>query len=228
MEAPHRTRELLRNAEEEARADDCFGQGGARPRLPHQWPGKRMKSAFHDASARQHSGGPSPVLGRGSDRNSRTRNTDIAEVERQVAGLVDRATQDLRVAWREWHRTGPPQGLSRVLLIRALAHQLQEQTHGGMSRAQRRRLQTLAREFKKAGAAFAPGVVPKTGTRLVRQWRGRTHAVLVREDGFEYEGQHYRSLTVIAERITGAHWSGPRFFGLTKRTGILAAAEAGP
>jgi len=52
---------------------------------------------------------------------------------------------------------------------------------------------------------------------LVRQWRGHTHTVLVREDGFEYEGQCYRSLTVIAEPITGAHWSGPRFFGVSKR-----------
>ena len=60
-------------------------------------------------------------------------------------------------------------------------------------------------------------MVLKTGASLVRQWRGHTHTVLVREDGFEYDGQHYRSLTVIAEQITGAHWSGPRFFGLTKR-----------
>ena len=57
----------------------------------------------------------------------------------------------------------------------------------------------------------------KTGATLVRQWRGRTHAVLVREDGIEYEGRRYRSLTVIAERITGVHWSGPRFFGVSKR-----------
>ena len=148
----------------------------------------------------------------------------MAEVE--IAELSERSTRDLRLAWRRLHRTDPPLGLSRDLLIRALVHQLQEQTHGGMSRAQRRRLQTLAREFEKAGAAFAPGVVPKTGTRLVRQWRGRTHAVLIREDGFEYEGQHYRSLTVIAERITGAHWSGPRFFGLTKRAGAAVGAKA--
>ena len=67
----------------------------------------------------------------------------------------------------------------------------------------------------------------KTGTRLVRHWRGHAHTVFVREDEFEYEGQHYRSLTVIAERITGAHWSGPRFFGLTKRAGALVGAEAG-
>ena len=186
-----------------------------------------MNPAINNASARQRTGGPSPVLGRGSDRNSRTRNTDIAEVERQIAGLVDRSTQDLRVAWRELHRTGPPPGLSRDLMIRALAHQLQERAEGGARPALRRRLQGLAGEFEKGGASFGPGLVPKTGTRLVRQWRGRTHAVLIREDGFEYEGQHYRSLTVIAERITGAHWSGPRFFGLIKRAGASVGAAAG-
>ena len=124
-----------------------------------------------------------------------------------------------RLAWRQLHRTGPPQGLSRDLLIRALANQLQERTHGGASRALRRRLETLAGEFERSNGSFDPALLPKTGTTLVRQWRGRTHKVLVGEDGFEYEGQRYRSLSVIAERITGAHWSGPRFFGLTKRTG---------
>jgi hypothetical protein len=111
-------------------------------------------------------------------------------------------------------------------MIRALAHQLQERTEGGASPTLRRRLQGLAEEFDKSGVSFDPGIMPKTGTILVRQWRGHAHTVLVREDGFEYEGQHHRSLTVIAERITGAHWSGPRFFGLTKRGG-LAGAEAG-
>jgi hypothetical protein len=47
-----------------------------------------------------------------------------------------------------------------------------------------------------------------------------THTVLVRENGFEYDGQRYRSLTVIAEKITGAHWSGPRFFGVSKRSRV--------
>ena len=186
-----------------------------------------MKPALNDPAARQDSGGPSSVPRRCAERNNRPGRVDGTKLERDIAGIVDRSTQDLRLAWRQLHRTGPPPGLGRDLMIRALAHQLQEQTHGGTSRAQRRRLQTLAREFEKAGAAFAPGVVPKTGTRLVRQWRGRTLAVLVREDGFEYEGQHYRSLTVIAERITGAHWSGPRFFGLTKRAGAVVGAEAG-
>ena len=185
-----------------------------------------MKPSFRDAAARQNSGEPSPVPSPGGDWENRPRSPHIIEVEEQIAGLVDRSTQDLRMAWRELHRGGLPQGLSRDLLIRALAHQLQEQTHGGTSRAQRRRLQTLTREFEKGGGSFDPGIVPKAGTRLVRQWRGHTHTVLVREDGFEYEDQHYRSLTVIADRITGAHWSGPRFFGLTKRASALICAEA--
>jgi hypothetical protein len=186
-----------------------------------------MKPAIDNASARQRAGGPPPVPNRGGGWENRPRSPDIIAVERQIAELVDRSTEDLRVAWRELHRTGPPQGLSRDLLIRALAHRLQEQTHGGTSRAQRRRLQTLAREFEKGSGSSDPGIILRTGTTLVRQWRGHTYTVLVGENGFEYDGQHYRSLTVIAEKITGAHWSGPRFFGLTRRAGAPVGTEVG-
>ena len=186
-----------------------------------------MTPSTPDASGRHPSGEPSPFRDRGGHR-SRPDSAGTAEVDRQIAELLKRSTSELRVAWRQLHRTGPPQGLSRDLLIRALAHQLQERAAGGASRALRRRLQTLAGEFEKRSASFDPGIVPKIGSTLVRQWRGRTHTVLVGEDGFEYESQHYRSLSVIAERITGAHWSGPRFFGLTKRTGALLGAAAGP
>src|SRR5215471_2665467 len=175
-----------------------------------------MKPAICNASVRQQNG----------NRYDQPRRSDLTEVERQIAGLANGSTPDLRVAWRQSHHTGPPLGLSRDLLIRPLAHQLQERTHGGASRALRRRLQTLAGEFERGSGSFDPGLLPKTGTTLVRQWRGRTHKVLVCEDGFEYEGQRYRSLSVIAERITGAHWSGPRFFGLTKRAGTSVGAEA--
>ena len=147
-------------------------------------------------------------------------------MDRQIAVLVDRSTHELRLAWRQLYCTEPPLGLSRDLLIRALANQLQERTHGGTSPALRRRLETLAGEFERANGSFDPALLPKTGTTLVRQWRGRAHTVLVREDGFEYEGQRYRSLSMIADRITGAHWSGPRFFGLTKRAGTSVGPKA--
>src|SRR5262249_33893280 len=149
----------------------------------------------------------------------------LTNVEIAIAELTERSTHDLRLAWRRLHHTDPPLGLSRDLLIRALVHQLQERTHRGTGRALQRRLQTAG--SRKAGVPLDPGIVLKTGTRLIRHWRGHAHTVLVREDGFEHEGQHYRSLTVIAQRITGAHWSGPRFFGLTKRAGASTGAEAG-
>ena len=176
-----------------------------------------MKRALRDASARQHSGGPPPVPSRGGNRNDRTRTSGVSEVEAEIAGLADRSTQELRVAWREFHRAAPPVGLSRDLLIRVLAYELQERAHGGASAALRRRLHRLATASAKGALAVDTGIVPKAGTTLVRQWRGHTHSVLVRKDGFEHEGQRYRSLTVIAERITGTHWSGPRFFGVTRR-----------
>ena len=176
-----------------------------------------MKPAIYDPSARHRNG----------DRHDRPCRPDITEVERQIAGLANRSTQDLRVAWRQLHRTGPPLGLSRDLLIRALSNQLQEQSYGGVSRVLRRRLQSLAAASENGTMAVDPGLVLKTGTTLVRQWRGHTHTVLVHNDGFEHEGQRYRSLSLIAERITGAHWSGPRFFGLTKRVRALAGAKAG-
>ena len=176
-----------------------------------------MKPPIHDLS---------PVPGRGGNRTNRPGNADVAEMDRQIAVLVDRSTHELRLAWRQLYCTEPPRGLSRDLLIRALANQLQERTHGGASRALRRRLQTLAGEFERAGGSFDSALLPKTGTTLVRQWRGRAHTVLVREDGFEYKGQRYRSLSMIADRITGAHWSGPRFFGLTKRAGTSVGPKA--
>jgi hypothetical protein len=186
-----------------------------------------MRASVNNASARQRAGGPSPVLGSYSDRNEGAGKRDLTEVELEIAGLFDQSTHDLRLAWLRLHRTDPPLGLSRDLLIRTLANQLQERTHGGANRALRRRLHNLTAGSRKAGVPRDPGVVLKTGTRLVRHWRGHPHTVLVREDGFEYEGQHYRSLTVITERITGAHWSGPRFFGLTKRAGAVVGTEAG-
>ena len=186
-----------------------------------------MTRRTQDATARQHSGEPLPVPGRGGNRTSRPASKHVAEIDGHLVDLLNRSTQELRLAWRELHRTGPPQGLSRDLLIRALAHQLQERAAGGANRTLRRRLQILAEEFAKGSRSFDPAFVPKVGATLVRQWRGHAHTVLVRDDGFEYEGQHYRSLTVIAERITGAHWSGPRFFGLTNRTGASVSAEAG-
>jgi len=186
-----------------------------------------MKPALHDASARQQTGGPSPVPGRGGNRDDRARKPGLSDVEAEIAGLLDRSTQELRLVWHKWQRTEPPFGVSRDLLIRTLANHLQEHAYGGPSAVLHRRLQTLARASQKGALSGDPGSALKSGMTLVREWRGHTHTVLVGENGFEYEGQRYHSLTVIAERITGTHWSGPRFFGVTKRARRSLLAGSG-
>jgi len=69
-----------------------------------------------------------------------------------------------------------------------------------------------------------PEIALKPGTRLVRTWNGKSYHVLVGDEGFEYDGRQFGSLSHIAEEITGAHWSGPRFFGLRKRSGFKPKA----
>jgi hypothetical protein len=102
-------------------------------------------------------------------------------------------------------------------MIRAIAYRLQEIAHGGLSKVTLRRLATLEAEFDTSGTISAPeGPRIKSGSRLVREWHGRTHVVTASDAGFEFEGRVYKSLTKIAQDITGAGWSGPRFFGLSK------------
>ena len=136
----------------------------------------------------------------------------------------------LRREWLHYHRAPPPR-LSRDLLLRDLAYTLQADAYGGMSKAIRRRLRTLTKAFAETGC-LAPehGTQVRAGTRLVRAWRGRTYLVTATDNGFTYEGKTYGSLSAIAHHITGAHWSGPRFFGLRRPAGkraVPTASEAG-
>ena len=94
-----------------------------------------MKTPVHEASARQHSGEPFSGLSANHARRDRLHNQDLAEVDREIARLVDRSTQELRCAWRRLYHTGPPLGLSRDLIIRGLADKLQQRADGGPSRA---------------------------------------------------------------------------------------------
>jgi hypothetical protein len=93
------------------------------------------------------------------------------------------------------------------------------QSDGGLSKATQRKLTALTRELQKNGSITPdPGLHPRPGSRLVREWRGRTHTVVVTDNGFEHAGKTYSSLSKIAQVITGAHWSGPRFFGLNRHS----------
>ncbi len=138
-----------------------------------------------------------------------------SEVAARLKIIIDMDLASLRAEWRRLHRSHPPKGLSRDLLIRAIAYKLQERALGGLGKATLRKLSSLARKLEAEGArSFNPRPSIKAGTGLVREWGGKTHSVQVLDGGFEYRGQRYRSLSQIARLITGAQWSGPRFFGL--------------
>jgi hypothetical protein len=135
-------------------------------------------------------------------------------IERELDRIHSLALEKLRGEWRRLYCSEPPK-ISRDLLVLALGYRLQEIEHGGLGKSTRRKLQTVAKALRKTGRVGPmPTLSMKPGARLVREWRGRTHTITVTEDGFEYAGTTYPSLTKIAREITRAHWSGPRFFGL--------------
>jgi hypothetical protein len=146
------------------------------------------------------------------------------DVDARLAALEAMTTADLRLEWRRLCCTTPPTRLSRDLLLRGTAYKIQEQAYGGLSLSTKRRLQSLAGVAdQRTSAAASPAAILRPGTKLVREWRGRVHTVLVLEDGFDYQDARYRSLSRIARQITGVHRSGPLFFGISR----VSARRAG-
>ena len=141
-----------------------------------------------------------------------TKGKDVAA---EIAGLDELSKVDLVRQFEMLYGSPPPRYIHRALLLRAVAHRIQENAQGGPDPALRRRLARLADELRRTGR-IAIGTRPlvKPGTRLIREWRGETHSVLVLESGFEYRNARYESLSVIARAITGTRWSGPAFFAL--------------
>src|SRR3984893_19379305 len=141
----------------------------------------------------------------------------MSTLDSVIRALPTMSAQESRAGWGGVGGAEPTAGSSRDLMLREIAYKMQERAHGGLAPAIRRRLRALAEEIEANGAeALASVPLLKPGTRLLREWGGKTHTVIVLDDGFEYESERHQSLTQIARRITGAHWSGPRFFGLRK------------
>jgi hypothetical protein len=148
------------------------------------------------------------------------------DTEVRIIALEALTTADLQIEWRRLYRAMPPTRLSRDLLIRGVAYRVQEQAHGGLSLSTKRRLHTLSEGAdQRGGSAAAPAIKLTPGTKLVREWHGHAHTVSVLDGGFEYQGERYPSLTRIARRITGVHWSGPLFFGISKRRPMEGGAR---
>jgi hypothetical protein len=137
----------------------------------------------------------------------------MARLGKDLAALATLSPAQLRERWAEVCGGAAP-AVPDSLLRRSMSHALQESALGGLSAATRRTLEAVARNGVVSAEDLPIRLKP--GTRLMRQWNGRMHAVLVTSDGYQFDGRTWASLSAIAERITGAHWSGPRFFGLRR------------
>ena len=139
-------------------------------------------------------------------------------VLQQVTELAGMSYQVLKDRWRSLYGTDPP-AYKRQHMIRRLAYRVQELAYGGLSDEAKAELEQIAAEddFGKEARKKRRkpnGTQPIPGTRLIREWNGQRHEVTAVTRGFEYQGRRYRSLSAVAKAITGAHWSGPHFFGL--------------
>lgn len=144
----------------------------------------------------------------------------------RLVELMTMPPAQLRSAWRDTYRFPAPD-IGPDLLRRGIANRLQERMHGKLPNTTKREIERLRKRVERTGkAGHMHAISLKTGTRLVRSWNGKSYHVLVCDDGFEFEERHYASLSHIAREITGAHWSGPRFFGLKKRGGYKPKVPA--
>ncbi|MFD1987439.1 DUF2924 domain-containing protein [Mesorhizobium newzealandense] len=159
------------------------------------------------------------------------------KLQQEVVALGDLSRDQLAARWTRIYGCPPPSGVRREVLVRAAAWHLQAKRLGGLSTETKKRLAEAVRRCgingagtvrnpacevsnslggaaENARAVAKPRRPQSKGTRLLRDWNGKTHIVDVMAEGFLFDGKLYRSLTAIAQEITGAHWSGPRFFGL--------------
>jgi len=139
------------------------------------------------------------------------------KLQRELIELAGASRDELIEHWRRLTRREPPRYASIDLLRRASAYAMQEREFGGLPQSVKRQLQAAARGetlMKRIGS-----IRIKPGARLLREWHGTTHEVIVTENGYVWEGHTYKSLSAVAQAISGVKWNGPRFFGIAKERG---------
>lgn len=145
-------------------------------------------------------------------------------LEERIARIETMSARERKAEWLRCTGTDAPPAFGSGLLARAIAHRVQEAALGTMSKVDLKRVRAAG----GAGKVEAASSTVKPGTWLSRTWHGEVHQVIGLESGFEYRGERYSSLSEIAKRITGSHWSGPRFFGLSSpRLGKLGVSAHG-
>ncbi len=146
-------------------------------------------------------------------------------LEQQLAELPGMSPAQLRAKWRDcWRKPAP--NIGPDLLRRGIAWKLQSRVYGDLPSHAKRELERAAERLRRGEELLSssrPSLKP--GTRLVRSWQGNVHRILVLDDGYEYDGRRFSSLTQVATAITGTHWSGTNFFGLKKRKAVSRVGQ---
>jgi len=134
----------------------------------------------------------------------------------RLSALRQASIADLKREWRALFDSDPP-AFNRRYLESRLAYRIQELAYGGLKPETAKRLEALGERLDGGRIDMRrrkAGDLPVAGTRLIREYQSVAHCVTVREDGFEYQGRPYKSLSAIARVITGTQWNGFVFFGL--------------
>ncbi len=150
----------------------------------------------------------------------------------QIAALRGMTVAELQGEWFQLYGQ-PTKSRNRDYLWKRLSWRIQELACGGLTDTAKQRIEELAPEGfvrartpnvappaadpAKPAAPHRDPRLPSPGTVLTRQYHGNEIRVLALDDGFEWEGQHYRSLSAVARAVTGQRWNGLLFFGLTER-----------
>lgn len=141
------------------------------------------------------------------------------DLELEIARLRGLELPVLRAFWEGHYGRVAPRTLRREMLIRSILWQIQAKVLGGLKPATRKYLLAVAdAAHSKTKPAPAPPLRIRAGTKLIRVWQNRTHTVTALDEGFEWQGKRYRSLSQIARAMTGTRWNGLVFFGVKRKS----------
>jgi hypothetical protein len=142
---------------------------------------------------------------------------DDVALETEIGRLPNLSLFELRNCWKALFGHPAPKSLRRNFLAQAVAYQMQVEVYGGLSAATMRQLREIAKAVRNGDANVIPGGSRiKPGTQMIRQWQNTTHTVTALAEGFEWKGRTYKSLSAVANAITGTNWNGFSFFGIKR------------
>jgi hypothetical protein len=145
-------------------------------------------------------------------------------IENIIEELKSFSRDKLIQKWLEIFKQAPSQSVRREFLIKHLVWEIQAKEKGGYTSQTRKKLESLARSSEQNKEVNANSIKSlnahkltiKAGTKLIREYQGKNHEVIVLEKGYQYQNKFYRSLSAIANEITRSRWNGKVFFGIIK------------